>query len=275
MNRCLLAFIALVFFHSTHAQKKYTRFVNPFIGTGGHGHTYPGATLPHGMVQLSPDTRLDGWDGCGGYHYSDTFIYGFSHTHLSGTGCSDYGDILLMPGNGEPSCSNKVYGSSFSHKNEKAGPGYYAVKLDKNNIQVELTATERVGIHHYRFVKKNDNYVLLDLKHRDEVLESSFTIEDSVTVSGMRRSKAWAEDQVVYFVMKFSKPFTDTKIWHNDVVDIITKQKQQNGKNLKVAFLFNDLPTNELFVQVALSSVSVEGAKKIWQKKQRANRLLI
>jgi len=104
---------------------QYTQYVNPFIGTGGHGHTYPGATVPFGMVQLSPDTRVDGsWDGCGGYHYSDTFIYGFSHTHLSGTGVSDYGDILLMPVTGKPTFEPKEYGSTFRHDNETAKPGY-------------------------------------------------------------------------------------------------------------------------------------------------------
>src|SRR6195952_3871048 len=112
---------------NTVAQKNYAIYVNPFIGTGGHGHTYPGATLPHGMVQLSPDTRLDGWDGCGGYHYSDNYIYGFTHTHLSGTGVSDYGDILLMPMNGKPSPDNKIYGSLFSHKHENASAGFYSV----------------------------------------------------------------------------------------------------------------------------------------------------
>ncbi|HPI29169.1 MAG TPA: glycoside hydrolase family 92 protein, partial [Bacteroidales bacterium] len=126
-------------------QKDYTEYVNPFIGTGGHGHTYPGACAPYGMVQLSPDTRLTGWDGCSAYHYSDQVIYGFSHTHLSGTGCSDYGDILLMPVSGDVNLKDYAYASSFSHKNEKAKPGYYAVKLDKHNIQVELTATQRAG----------------------------------------------------------------------------------------------------------------------------------
>src|SRR5262245_52540195 len=112
-----------------------TQFVNPFIGTGGHGHTYPGATVPFGMVQLSPDTRRDGsWDGCSGYHYSDSFIYGFSHTHLSGTGVPDYCDVLLMPMTGKPKVDPMVYRSRFSHANEKAKPGYYSVKLDDDNI---------------------------------------------------------------------------------------------------------------------------------------------
>src|SRR6185369_6756850 len=114
----------------TSAQSDYTKYVDPFIGTGGHGHTYPGATVPFGMVQLSPDTRIDGsWDGCSGYHYSDSIIYGFSHTHLNGTGVSDYGDIMLMPMTGGSSTDNKIYSSKFSHNSEAAFPGYYSVKL--------------------------------------------------------------------------------------------------------------------------------------------------
>src|SRR5438477_11485998 len=108
-------------------QVNFTQYVKPMVGTGGHGHTFPGATVPYGMVQLSPDTRIDGsWDGCSGYHFSDSVIYGFSHTHLSGTGCSDYGDIMLMPMTGKPSLDNKIYSSKFSHNDEKAGTGYYS-----------------------------------------------------------------------------------------------------------------------------------------------------
>src|SRR5262245_48091870 len=130
MNKLKTTFLFLIFLWSGIAySQKYTRYVDPFIGTGGHGHTFPGATTPFGMVQLSPDTRVDGsWDGCSGYYYGDSLIYGFSHTHLSGTGCSDYGDILLMP----TYCAvgtydNKVYRSRFSHQEEKASPGYYQV----------------------------------------------------------------------------------------------------------------------------------------------------
>ena len=145
--------LIFIFFISINlfAQQNYAAYVNPFIGTGGHGHTYPGATLPHGMVQLSPDTRLDGWDGSGGYHYSDNFIYGFTHTHLSGTGVSDYGDILLMPTN-FGSIDNKIYGSTFYHINEKATPGFYQVFLNDDSIRVSLTASERVGFHQYQFI---------------------------------------------------------------------------------------------------------------------------
>src|SRR5210317_779328 len=131
--------------HATTIAKKdqpLITYVNPFIGTGGHGHTYPGASMPFGMMQLSPDTRLEGWDGCSGYHYSDNYIYGFSHTHLSGTGVSDYGDILLMPTNelifNNGANGEKGYRAHFSHENEKASPGYYQVHLDSTNINVEL-----------------------------------------------------------------------------------------------------------------------------------------
>jgi putative alpha-1,2-mannosidase len=143
--------------HEAQKDKNLISYVNPFIGTGGHGHTYPGATMPFGMMQLSPDTRLDGWDGCSGYHYSDDEIYGFSHTHLSGTGVSDYGDILLMPtnkqvfNNGANTSSSSVqvegYKSKFSHEKEVAEPGFYKVLLEDTNIEVELTVSKRSGIH--------------------------------------------------------------------------------------------------------------------------------
>jgi predicted alpha-1,2-mannosidase len=244
------------------SQSNFTQYVNPFIGTGGHGHTYPGAVVPHGMVQLSPDTRLEGWDGCGGYHYSDSFIYGFTHTHLSGTGCTDYGDILLMPGNGSPSPNNKMYGSLFSHNSESASPGYYSVKLLDDNIDVELTTTERVGFHHYTFSNPENNFVILDLKHRDEVLESSLKIEDEFTVSGLRRSKAWADNQYVYFVIKFSSPIKKMGIWDNDVINKVNIQSLNNSKNIKAYFSFDLSTIKDVFVKVAISAVSVEGAKR-------------
>src|SRR5215217_3365418 len=195
---CLL----LALSHAPAAQTKLTGYVDPFVGTGGHGHTFPGATLPFGMVQLSPDTRLTGWDGCSGYHYSDSRIYGFSHTHLSGTGISDYGDILLMPHIG----SN--YSGRFQHRNETATPGYYSVKLDDENILVELTATARVGMHRYTFPTTDDAKITIDLAHRDKVLDSGLRTLGVNMVVGWRRSAAWAKDQVVYFAIEFSQPFT-------------------------------------------------------------------
>lgn len=144
----------------------YHSLVNPFIGTGGHGHTFPGACAPFGMVQLSPDTRIDGsWDGCGGYHYSDSLLYGFSHTHLSGTGCSDYGDILIQPqiGSSEvmPAAQHPL---AFSHQKEAAQAGYYQVELE-NGVKVELTASAHVGFHRYQFPGPKGS-LLLDLEHR-------------------------------------------------------------------------------------------------------------
>src|SRR6185295_12814102 len=155
------------------AQGDLTRYVNPFIGTAGHGHTFPGAIVPFGMVQLSPDTRLTGWDGCSGYHYSDSEIYGFSHTHLSGTGISDYGDILLLPlaDDGLPAGRKAA---RFQHRNETASPGYYSVRLDDGNILVELTATARVGMHRYTFPSRHAANVMLDLTHRDKVIDARF-----------------------------------------------------------------------------------------------------
>jgi predicted alpha-1,2-mannosidase len=256
---CLSSF---VFCPDSHAQTNYAKLVNPFIGTGGHGHTYPGATMPHGMVQLSPDTRLEGWDGCGGYHYSDNYIYGFSHTHLSGTGIPDYCDILVMPMAGKPSPDNKVYGSSFSHANEKAYAGYYSVLLDNGNIQTEFTATERTGFHHYTFSGQNDNTIILDLKHRDEVLESSLKLEDSFTVSGMRRSKSWAENQYVFFVMKFSKLIKHFGVWNNDAMTDQHFGDAISSKNLKAFFQFDLTADKDVYVKVALSPTGVEGAKR-------------
>ena len=189
------------------AQPNYAAMVNPFVGTGGHGHTYPGAALPFGMVQLSPDTRLTGWDACGGYHYSDNVIYGFSHTHLSGTGVEDYCDILLQPTTGELEWNNEKYKSKFSHKSEQAQAGYYKVNLEKYDIDVELSATLRTGVHQYTFPKsaKTGN-VLIDLEHKDIVINSSLKKVDDYTMIGMRQSKSWAQNQILYFAIKFSRP---------------------------------------------------------------------
>ena len=174
--------------------KPLTSYVNTFIGTGGHGHTYPGATMPFGMMQLSPDTRLDGWDGCSGYHYSDSYIYGFSHTHLSGTGVSDYGDILIMPTdkinfhNGAD--GKKGYKAYFSHDNEIAEPGYYKVLLDSTNINVELTVSDRSGIHKYNFPTAENQVAIVDLVHRDKVIDAKIEVVSNKEIQGYRFSKA-------------------------------------------------------------------------------------
>jgi len=250
--------IALAFLTTTFSQAQdYAKHVNPFIGTGGHGHTFPGATVPYGMVQLSPDTRIDGsWDGCGGYHYSDNLIYGFSHTHLNGTGVSDYGDIMLMPTMGEPSFDNKVYSSTFSHDNEKASAGFYSVKLDKHNIDVRLTTSTRVGFHEYTFNKAGQANIILDLRHRDKLLEGEIRYVDSKTIEVLRRSEAWARNQYVYARIEFSKPFKEIKTnSSNHLTDnrILT--------DYAGAYQFKVKKGEKILVKVSLSPTSYEGAK--------------
>ncbi len=232
--------------------------VNPFIGTGGHGHTFPGACSPFGMVQLSPDTRIDGsWDGCGGYHYSDEYIYGFSHTHLSGTGVSDYGDILFLPTNEEPSLIDSVYKQKFSHNNEKAWAGFYHVDLE-NGISCNLTTTERCGIHEYCF-PQSDGHLLIDLIHRDEVLESEIEILSPTKIRGKRISKAWANEQHVYFVAEFSEPFEHEIYDHKDN---ISGAKIRNGKAIQTILNFKKLKESKLKIRIALSQTGYEGAEK-------------
>ncbi len=217
--------------------------VDPMIGTGFTGHTYPGATLPFGMVQLSPDTKLTGWQGCSGYHYEDSVIYGFSHTHLSGTGVEDYCDILVVPTTGKIQWENKDYRSDFSHASEKASAGYYAVTLDKYNIQAELTATARVGFHRYTFPEKPQATILFDLKHRGTLLQSGLDVVGVDELCGYRHVRQWAQDRRIYFVAKFSEPFTYAQL--ND--------------STKAAFNFAG---KNIMVKVGLSSVSVENARK-------------
>jgi len=260
---CLLFLISAQAF----AQQDLTRYVNPFIGTAGHGHTFPGAIVPFGMVQLSPDTRLTGWDGCSGYHYSDSIIYGFSHTHLSGTGISDYGDILLMPTVGEvffnslkDGRTEKGYASRFQHRNETASPGYYSVKLDDENILVELTTTARVGMHRYTFSDTDQANIILDLTHRDKVIDSGFRITSGTTMVGWRRSEAWAKDQIVYFALEFSKPFASYGVAFDD--KIFEGLREARGRSLKTYFRFDAQAVAPLLVKVGISSVDIDGALK-------------
>jgi len=228
--------------------------VNPFIGTGGHGHTYPGATLPFGMVQLSPDTRLEGWDGCSGYHNTDSIIYGFSHTHLSGTGVSDYGDILLMPtsgliqfDNGYKTGVENGYASTFSKVTEKASPGYYEVKLEEYDIDIRLTATTRVGIHEYTFNEGGNSNIILDLAHRDQLLKDSIHFVGNNEVEGIRVSSAWASEQHIYFVAQFSKE---------------CKSHILDSTGTRAAFTFDTKPHEKIVVRVGISATSIEGARK-------------
>tara|TARA_R110000823_G_scaffold159218_1_gene290248 strand:+ start:105481 stop:108288 length:2808 start_codon:yes stop_codon:yes gene_type:complete len=219
--------------------------------------------MPFGMMQLSPDTRLDGWDGCSGYHYSDEYIYGFSHTHLSGTGVSDYGDVLLMPTNtvnfnngANASVSSaqvqKGYRARFSHENETASPGFYKVLLDDTNIEVELTVSERSGIHHYTFPKNSKQIVILDLEHRDKVLSSEIKVLSKTEISGHRHSDAWAKDQRLFFNIQFSRPYKNVTFLSD----------KTEGEKVKAAFEFDASEGNELEIKVAISAVDEAGAKK-------------
>ncbi|WP_435578186.1 GH92 family glycosyl hydrolase [Gilvibacter sp.] len=261
MYRSLLGYFLLAFIVGCSPQgpapakqaKKLISYVNPFIGTGGHGHTYPGATLPFGMMQLSPDTRLDGWDGCSGYHYSDDYIYGFSHTHLSGTGVSDYGDLLLSPtnslnfNNGANGLAG--YGSKFSHENEIATPGFYQVRLDDTKVTVSLTTSERAGMHKYEFDKGVRQFIVIDLDHRDKLLEFDMEQTSTTEFSGYRFSEAWATDQRLFFYIKFSKPVKQSTFLRNGL------------KKRKAALEFDKNDEEPLYVTVGISAVDEEGAK--------------
>ena len=235
-------------------------YVNPIIGTGGHGHTYPGATSPFGMVQLSPDTRLGGWDGCSGYHYSDSIIYGFSHTHLSGTGVSDYGDILIMPIHGNSVFDKTKYSSHFSHKNEKAEAGYYKVLLDKGNILAELTTTTRTGMHRYSFDNEDSNKIVLDLQHRDIVLKSYFKKVNDSTIEGYRISKAWAQHQTVCFVMVFSHKILNINIKSQD--SVFNSDEFVLDKGVVASINFGTIENKQILVKVGISAVDIDGAVK-------------
>ena len=223
--------------------------VNPFIGTGGHGHTFPGACVPNGLVQLSPDTRPDGymdWDGCGGYHYSDTMIYGFSHTHLSGTGVADLCDVLVMPMTDKYPTNPDAYRSSFRKATEQANAGYYAVHLDRSDIKAELTATARVGVHRYAMPGGAEQFMLIDLRHRDKLLGSSIAKVDSAELIGSRRSASWARDQQLFFVIRFSRE-----------VELVP---EASDSTRAVVGIRNS--AEPLIVKVGISAVSIEGARK-------------
>lgn len=249
--------------------QKLTNYVDPFIGTAGHGHTFPGATLPFGMVQVSPDTGTEGWDWCSGYHSSDSSIVGFSHTHLSGTGGADYGDILLMPTIGawkiQPGTKDNPssgYRSRFRHETEQASPGFYSVFLDDYKIKAELTATTRTGFHKYVFPRSPVSNIVVDLGHgiSDQVRESFMQINGNDEVVGLRRSKGWADDQYVYFVIKFSKPFKKFAV--ADGEDIEVDGRKMEGKKVKGIFRFSTRENEIIYAKVAISSVSIEGARK-------------
>ncbi len=269
----ILIYLLCFHYKSEFVINNYSEFVDPLIGTDFHGHTHPSAMLPFGMVQLGPDTRLDGWDGCSGFHYSDSIIYGFSHTHLSGTGILDYGDILLMPFSQYNGDINKNdFSSKFQYNSVEAKPGYFSVFLEDNMVNVFLTVSERVGFHKYVFNNARDKFVLLDLKHRDEVLETYLKPISETKFLGLRRSKSWAENQILYFVLDFSEPVSivdyESDIMFLDGDNLISPQEYENssnkknmqkvycGNNNRLILKVNSDTKKELFVKVGLSATS-------------------
>ncbi|WP_230409786.1 GH92 family glycosyl hydrolase [Undibacterium fentianense] len=270
----------------TKLSAKPSAVVNVFIGTGGDGHTFPGATRPFGMVQLSPDTQLrhfkQSYPWAAGYRYEDDSILGFSHTHFSGTGHSDLGDVLLMPYSGEtkwepgyPERAFSGYRSRFSHQQEKAEPGYYAVKLLDHEVDVELTASERVGLHRYHYGKGVEAKLLVDMRssiydYKSKNLWSSLRVRSNTLVTGMRITRGWAPGRQVYFAMQFSKPFQQREIQNReDAIEYRgfagpgsgAKEKVKvEGKALVAAFNFGIPNDQSLMVKVAISAVSEEGA---------------
>ena len=243
-----LLFMTSMFNAQSSTVNDLTKFVNPLIGTGGHGHVFLGANVPFGFVQLGPTQHSRGWDWCSGYHASDSILIGFGHTHLSGTGVGDLGDVAFLPVR-----DAKQSETRFSHDNETVSPGYYAVKLNQPNVLVELTATQRVGMHRYTFGgNERDGLLRLDLKQGvgwDHLVSSHIQQEDATTITGSRVSRGWANHQQVFFVATFSKP-----------VKILEQQDQAIGI-LQVSDV-----SSPLLLKVALSSVSVENAKENMQK---------
>ncbi|TYP99371.1 putative alpha-1,2-mannosidase [Tenacibaculum adriaticum] len=300
IKRILLLLIFITFIQCKEESPKkseiindYTQFVNPMVGTSKMGHTYPGATAPFGMVQLSPQTDVqellkDGkynpktYEYCAGYQYRDTTIVGFTHTNLSGTGHSDLGDVLVMPTEGELRLqplnteNEKGFVSTFSHDDEKAAPGYYEVQLKDYNIKVELTATERVGFHQYTFPKSENAHILLDMvyniyNHDKKNVWTFIRVENDSLVTGYRQTKGWARDKKVFFAIQFSKPFKSyghkkyDKVLYNGFYGRFKEDEnfpEMAGNNIRAYFNFDTEQDEKIQMKVALSSVSTNGALK-------------
>ena len=260
---------------NTEIIEDLTAYVDPFIGTGEHGHTFPGATRPFGMVQVSPINGTAGWDWVSGYHYSDSVMIGFGHMHLSGTGIGDLLDLLVMPASKnmdltiESSDRDKSsYKSSYSHNNESASPGYYQVYLETPQVNAEVTSTLRTGYHKYTFDENSedgengDQSLVLDLGFAlnwDRPLETAIIVEDNNTITGYRHSKGWANNQKVFFVAEFSKPLTSYNLYENHKA---VEGKSAAANRTAAQFFFNPEEGNTLQFKMALSSVSIENAKE-------------
>jgi len=250
---------------SEKKQLKLTNFVNTFIGTDGPGNTYPGATIPFGMVQLSPDIGIPGWDRIAGYYYQDSIITGFSHMHLTGTGAGDLYDILVMPTNNKFSKKIKENNfkpfSRFSHEKELASPGYYSVDLLDFDIKAELTTTARTGIHRYTFPKDTLTKISIDLGYAinwDRPTDTYLNVVDNTTIEGYRKSTGWAKDQRVFFVIKLSKPFKSYELFQNDTL----VQSSAYAANTKIVLNYTTLEQEQIILKTGLSTADIDGARK-------------
>ena len=263
---CLL--VPLMSFSSCTRKVPLASYVDPFVGTAYVGHTHPSAMLPFGMVQVGPnnliDTRTRQWDFCSGYNDKSDSLVGFAHTHLSGTGCPDMGDILFMPVTGDVPFTyigGETYGSHFSHDSEEAHPGFYKVHLDDYDVDVELTATTRAGFHKYIFPKSDASGVMVDLEYGtcDATTASFIKIVDDMTLEGMRRSKGFIRDHVYYFSATFSKPFEKVETFRDGVTGA---GADVEGTVTKAIVRFKTKRAEKVLVKVGISTVSCEGARK-------------
>ena len=267
MKTFYISLLLLLIIVQTNFSQNYSQYVNPFIGTGLNGHTYPGATVPFGMVQLSPDNGRSGWEWSSGYHYSDNIIVGFSHTHLSGTGIGDLYDIQFMPAIFSNTVSDDEiiktkFISKFDHKNESANPGYYSVLLKDYNITTELTAALRSGIQKHTFNKDGNEFVQLDLgysKNWDTPTETNIKVVNEKTICGYRFSKGWANDQRVYFYTEFSEPIQKSFLVEDSVFQ--KSMQEVTGKTSRAIFQFDLNPNTSLLIKTGISSVSIDNAK--------------
>jgi predicted alpha-1,2-mannosidase len=293
MKKVFVCFVLLAL-HANLAAQSFIEYVNPLIGTRRMGHTFPGATVPFGAVQLSPDTdnqpyaiggkyNREVYKYCAGYQYDDQTIVGFAHTHFSGTGHSDLGDFLIMPTVGdlqlEPGEKDKPksgFRSAFSHETERAEPNYYRVKLEDDNILAEMTATTRVGFHQYTFPKSENAHIILDLMHGiynydDKNVWTFARVENDRTIVGFRQTNGWARTRTVYFAMEFSKPFTSygSKNFEQQTYRGFWRKFDQTknfpeaaGKQIRAYFDFKTAKDEKIKIKFALSPVSTDGAVK-------------
>lgn len=295
MRKIILFFLAVFALNFSIAQTDYTKYVNPLIGTKNMGHTFPGATVPFGMVQLSPETNQQSmhkengsynketYRYCSGYQYEDSTIFGFAHTHMSGTGHADLGDLLVMPTVGKlnlnPGQAEKPesgYFSRFSHNTEKAEPGYYAVNLEDYDVLAEMTSSERVGFHRYTFPETQEAHIILDMVYNIYNYEGKnvwtfIRVENDSLITGYRQTNGWARTKLVYFAMEFSKPFKSygqkryEEVKYNGFYRKFNEERnfpEMAGQEIRAYFDFDMEEGEELQVKMALSSVSTAGAIK-------------